>query len=164
MRRLNHRHNSLKAGFTLIELLVSVVIMITLLGGGIAAYINFNDRQTVLNAAKEVQLQLRAAQIKARAAERPEGCDSLQAYAVRMNAGTNIVTTTAICANNEYPRDIKEINENVVVQDTFDIRFLVLHGGVTNPGTIVLVGPAQNYAIQVTQGGEINDGGYLTRE
>lgn len=147
-------------GFTLIEMLISTGIMIMLLGGGIAAFITFNDRQTVLNAAKEVQVHLRSAQIKARASERPEACDSLEAYAVRMGANSNVLIVSAVCANGEHVRSTTELHPSVSNTNAFDLQFLGLHGGVNNPATITLTNGSRTYTVVVTQGGEIKDVGF----
>jgi prepilin-type N-terminal cleavage/methylation domain-containing protein len=157
MKQLFSPSQNRTAGFTLIEMLISVVIMLALVGGGIAAFITFNDRQTVLAGAKDLKLSFRSAQIKARAAERPDLCDSLQAYAVQMTAGSGQVTTSAICANGDYTIDSYLLKNDVVSQDTIDVQFLVLHGGVRNPGTVTLAKGSHEYSLTVTQGGEITE-------
>ena len=51
----------IKPGFTLIELLVTSAIIMILAGAGLAAYNNFNDKQTLDAAAAELKNNLRMA-------------------------------------------------------------------------------------------------------
>jgi len=51
----------IKPGFTLIELLVTSAIIMILAGAGLAAYNNFNDKQTLDAAAMELKNNLRMA-------------------------------------------------------------------------------------------------------
>jgi prepilin-type N-terminal cleavage/methylation domain-containing protein len=65
----------LNSGFTLIELMISVLIISLLVGGGIAAYNDFNDKQKVIAAGKEYSIILRSAQKRIKSGEKPDsGC------------------------------------------------------------------------------------------
>src|SRR5688572_9714056 len=100
-------HSHPKTGFTLIELLISITIMLFLVGGGIAAFINFNDRQVLIGAGQELKTYLRAAQIKARNGDKPQqGCDKLSGYVVVMVTGLDHVSTRALCENAGVRSDV----------------------------------------------------------
>jgi prepilin-type N-terminal cleavage/methylation domain-containing protein len=83
-------------GFTLIELLITTAIAAIVVGGGIAGFIGFTDRQEVLNTAKEVQQMMRTAQSKARVRDVPTVCTGkLSSYEVAITSTQ--ATLTAIC-------------------------------------------------------------------
>lgn len=67
-------------GFTLIELIITVAISALVVGGSIAGFVGFTDRQEVLNTAQQIQQALRTAQSKARVREVPTGCATLIGY------------------------------------------------------------------------------------
>lgn len=46
------------AGFTLIELIVAVAISVTIVGLSIASFLEFNDRQRMANAKKELEMMI----------------------------------------------------------------------------------------------------------
>jgi hypothetical protein len=138
-----------------------------LLGAGIASFVRFNDRQTLLSAGKELQTYLRSAQTKARVGDRPSSCDKLLAYAVVAGQGTNQVQLRALCDNSGGAGVVTPITyatyqfpSSILFESAVNMQFGVLLGGVTNPGTITLESTTttQTYAITVTQGGEISDG------
>jgi prepilin-type N-terminal cleavage/methylation domain-containing protein len=151
------------AGFTLIEMLVVMAIMMILVGSGIAAFVNFNDRQIVLTSGKEVQGYLRAAQTKARAGETPTtGCDKFIAYGVRATQNTSQIRLVAVCSDgvteNEIPYATYSISEDVSFDTAVDIDFVGLHGGVTNPMTIEVSSNTRTFSFDVTATGEITPG------
>lgn len=59
------------AGFTLIELLITVTIMALLVGGGVAAYNNFNENQKLSQGTNYIKGILRKAQSKTSVGEKP---------------------------------------------------------------------------------------------
>ena len=68
---------SLNFGFTLIELLVVVGIIVLLVGGGVAAYNNFNQNQILAQATATLRTNLRDAQNRALSGEKvcgPSAC------------------------------------------------------------------------------------------
>ncbi len=152
-----------KKGFTLIEMLVTITITMLMLGGGIAAYINFNEKQTLITASKDLQAYLRSAQSKARSGDRPNTCDSLDAYQVYMAAGNNEIILRAICDGGivQDSFDSYFLPNGVTSQDEIDMRFKVLHGGVEGAGDIVLVMDDKEYLFSVSSTGEINQGGLV---
>jgi len=148
------------AGFTLIELLVSVTIMLLIVGGGIAAFITFNDKQALRGAAKELQTYFRSAQISARSGVRPDVCDKLLSYAVTATAGSNQIRSLAVCENGSHEQALYLLPASVSVVGALNMEFQVLHGGVNNAGDVSLTNNTNTYTFSVTPGGEISDGDF----
>ncbi|MCB9813643.1 MAG: prepilin-type N-terminal cleavage/methylation domain-containing protein [Pseudomonadales bacterium] len=173
------RSNSQKykiLGFTLVEMIVTIAIMLVVTGGGIAAFINFNDKQNVQVAVKDLQTLLRSAQTKARVGEDAQLCNtvynnSLRGYRVFIGEGTNTAILSTSCASDKFdPAD----NRNYVERSriTFDssvtakmlgdgdvnIEFLSLLGGTDGTGTVVISGLTDVYQFEVSQSGEITEG------
>lgn len=146
-------------GFTLIEILIVITITVLLVGGGIAAFINFNERQAILNSAKEVQIFLRSAQTKAKVGQKPTGCNQLEAYRVSGNVNGNTLQLLAVCVGAEVAVSDYSLPDNLVFQSGVDLSFLVLQGGVSAAQTVSLESTrGYHYEFEVTQGGEITQG------
>lgn len=156
-------HHS-KNGFTLIEMLVTITIMMVVLGGGIAAYITFNDRQKVTTSARELQQFIRSAQVKARVGQTPSGCGRLEAYRVSGASGGSTVTLSAVCDN---PPNIIEVNtltlqNGVTLSSAIALDYITLSGGVTGAGFITInLGTTYSYRFNVTTGGAVSGGTFL---
>jgi prepilin-type N-terminal cleavage/methylation domain-containing protein len=157
---MKSKKNSSRLGFSLIELLISISIMTILVGGGIVSYINFNEKQRVIGAAREVQTYLRTAQTKARVGDVPDGCDHLEGYSIRALGGDNALRLVAVCETGEVEINQYEINPNVNFDQAVDVTFANLHGGVSGAQSISLTGSNLSYEFAVTQGGEITEGDY----
>jgi prepilin-type N-terminal cleavage/methylation domain-containing protein len=151
--------HSPKSGFTLIELLIAVSILLLITGSGIASYITLNDRQTLITSAKDLQSYMRAAQKKARSGDKPTGCDTLNSYSLT-SAGSSptVVTLKAECESGSFSSDTLSFPLSISLQSPLTMQFLVLSGGVTNSGTVVLVGKTKTYTFDVNAGGEITEG------
>jgi prepilin-type N-terminal cleavage/methylation domain-containing protein len=145
-------------GFTLIELLVSITIMMLMVGMGLVSYINFNEKQQLAGAAKELQTYLRSAQTRARNGDVPTGCVTLEGYNIQMAQDTSLVTTRAICSNGNYTRSEHNLNGGVMPNTAIDMTFHVLRGGVTGAQNVTLILGERSYTFKVTAGGEINQG------
>ena len=156
----NHSAPS-KCGFTMIELMITVTIMMLMLGGGIAAYIRFNDRQTLQGASKQLETQMRSAQKKARVGDIPDGCDRLVDYRVSMVNGENDIYTDATCTNQTIRVATTTLNSSITVNADFMVAFKVLHGGVeyiTGDGNVYLISETYQYQFRITPGGSIEGG------
>lgn len=96
-----HVRQSHSRGFTLIELLLVVSILGVLLTGGIAGFNDYNNGQTVKQAALTVRNNLRYAQTKAQAADRPcSGTAVLLGYEVSFYVSPSAYyTIRARCSN-----------------------------------------------------------------
>ncbi len=171
---MNSTLPSTRRGFTFIELLVTVAIMITVLGGGLVGYIQFNEKQTVLEAAKRTQSLFRAARSKAQARDTPVGCavpDSTALYGFQVSAEStapgSTVELSAWCGSSQGTAtahspatDSFQLPSGVSVESEFAVVYYTLHGG-TNLGSdeeIVVSNGSQTYRFSVTPGGEITDG------
>ena len=75
-------------GFTLIEMLISITVMSLIVGGGIASYMSFNEKQTVLEATNQLKAYLRKAQAQARNGLVISCTSSLMGY--RLYADTSV--------------------------------------------------------------------------
>jgi len=137
----------LKLGFTVMELLVVMGVIIILFTISLAAYNRFNRRQVVEQATRNLESDLRLAQSKAVAQEKPEGwCDgageTLVGYRLRFTSETQYVIE-AVCSNSaESPKIIKTVDlpEKIEgIKDT-DVLFKVLTKGVDEPTTFTLIG------------------------
>lgn len=152
------------SGFTLIELLIVTTIILTILGGGMAAFLAFNQKQAVLGAAKELQSDLRLAQGLARVRETPEGCGQLSGYIVRTQDLDEIkqVQIIADCSSGEVEQHNFTLPAGVTLSDDLEMTFLGLHGGVTGAGVIqVINGQGLIYQFEVDSGGEITQGDFI---
>lgn len=159
-------------GFTLIELIVSITIMMLIVGGGIASYISFNDRQTLVQAANRLEVVLRSAQSRAASGDRPDTCLQLTGYSVVMTAGTNLLQVQAECRDPDDVLDVYSVPDSspislapsVVLAETRTVTFGVLQGGVENPGRLELVQGSQRAAVDVSAGGSIVSLGLLDED
>jgi prepilin-type N-terminal cleavage/methylation domain-containing protein len=147
-----------KNGFSLIELMVSVTILMLIVGGGLASYITFNEKQQLSGAAKELQTYFRSAQTRARSGDVPSGCDKLEAYSVQMAQDTSAVSVRAICTNGNIVTADHNLTGGVTPNTAVDITFNVLRGGVSGAQNITLILGARSYSFAVTIGGEITQG------
>jgi prepilin-type N-terminal cleavage/methylation domain-containing protein len=162
---------SFRKGFTLIELLIVIAIILLTVGGGIAGFISFNDRQTVLEEVKLLKTDFSTAKGKVNAGEIPVGCvGRLSSYSVRYNSALctgNQVCLVAVCDNGAsevmvYTREVSSsIEINSLSESVWD--FLVLGGGVESDdlGDIsVALNNDLIYTFQISKGGETSEGAW----
>ena len=161
-------------GFSLVELIVAIAIMVLLLGGGIAAFAKFNDKQKLLSASRELQQLLRTAQTKARAREIPSGgsCDPVSnpivAYRVLAveGAGTS-VRVYPICDVTQYnfgdPESDPILNlllpATIVLEEPIQVDFMALYGGaqISGDSTFHLSSGSNRVVFSISEGGAISD-------
>lgn len=136
----------------MIELLVTVAIMVLLFGGGIAAYLNLDRRQSLINVCKQIEQMARSAQKKARVGDRPTGCDKLTAYRVSRTAtGPDVISLQAVCDSGTYTEESYEVPTLFTVQTITTMNFRVLHGGLLESnGTVFVRSASPNYQCQFT--------------
>lgn len=149
------------AGFSLIEIMVSTTIIALMLGGGIAAFIQFRDRQTVLGDVHEVQQYLYTAQTKARVGDTPAGCDRLSAYQVSRSATATELVMEAVCESGEVEVSRLTLRSTVTFPGSSPILFLGLRGGATGVGTITVVGSELTYEFEVSGTGTMSKGEFV---
>lgn len=151
-----------KDGYSLIELLVVMAIIAILAVFGIAAYQQFNKTQTLRQAAMTVKNDLRKAQTRAMASEKPTtGCTALDGYKVSFTSA-NTYQIQAKCSNGlGSPTDYSLPTGINFTFTSYPATFLfkVLGQGVDISSSSVIVigicGFNKLYRITVTTGGEI---------
>ena len=158
-------------GFTLIELIITITIMMLLLGIGVAAYINLNNRSLLLNSGHQLQLLMRSAQKAARVGEKPSAsgdtCNHLLSYEVIVVSGGTTAQMLAECdQNHKYAiGDPIQFDNGITSTADYHLHFLVLQGGVSMDGgsfpvTVQLQrgsDVSQAVSFQVGAGGEMSD-------
>lgn len=152
------------AGFTLIEMLVVIAIMGIIMGGSIAGYIRFNDRQIVLTAGKELLTNIRQAQGRATSGVKtPTTCTTLTGYRIQASAGASSYTLDSVCSNATYNVQTYTLPSGVTFQSAVSIVFQGQYGGVTGvtaAGTnITIQGNSLTYVITINGSGGIIDVG-----
>lgn len=119
------------AGFTLIELMITMVIVVLLLGGSLAAYLSFNRSQSMQNDARQVLSELNRARTMAASQQYPAGCISLNGVNVAGVAGGTDIKVTTQCE----PQDSEKVTQ-VLTSSTFtasfDITFLPGSGYISD--------------------------------
>ncbi len=151
-------------GFTLIEVIVSIGISLLVVGAVIVNYNGYNDTQTLKQAALTLKNNLRFAQVKALAGEKPaSNCTRLVGYEISFMAGG--YTQQASCE----PEGLSGEATTVTFPSSLQFNpvpsaftFYVVSQG-TNLASAVslrLTGFGKTYIIQVSPGGDINDLGF----
>ena len=146
-----------KRGFTLIELMVVISIIALLVGLSIAGYSNFNKTQTLQAAAKDLKNNLRLAQNKALAQEKPTTCTCLSGYQVMI--GPSSYQMQAFCGLDPKapcgPTQTFSVPTSVTLSPSLTVYFYVLGGGA-EPATITLSGFGKpDLTVIVTKEGKI---------
>lgn len=152
-------------GFTLIELIITVAISAIVVGGSIAGFVGFTDRQDVLNTAKLAQQMMRNAQSKARVREVPTGCSSpLTSYEVWSTAGQ--LRLSAICTTRQQVGLALAIPTDITFTaspGTFTyVRFSTLEDGVdfspaTTSRTLIFSKGSNSFQFTINSSGSISN-------
>ncbi len=156
---INEKDLQKKKGFTLIELLVALSIIGMIFTFGFAYYQDFNRRQVVNQAAKELKNNLRLAQSKALAGEKPEGCQGqLEGYLVEFGLNEYIISAKCSLSGKVDSSSIVYplVSGVQIVNSPGTIVFNVLSLGVSEPGVITLSGTNYSNEVEVKEGGEIS--------
>lgn len=153
-----------RRGFTLIEVMVSVTIMLLLVGGGIAGYNTFNDRQTVIQEGKQFASMLRLAQKRASVGDKPTVCagNKLQGYYVIRGGEANTYQLWVACNNDAFLLQTVTMPSSVTFAENVNLQFNVFGGVVLNApvsGSFVLQSSNWKYTIEVTRTGAISEQG-----
>jgi prepilin-type N-terminal cleavage/methylation domain-containing protein len=154
-------------GFTLIEILVTSAIIALLAGGGLAAYLDFNNRQILDTTANELKNNLRQARGWAMAGRKMGDCaGDLVGYKVSFSTGS--YTIKVACSSDD------EVADDEVAEFTYDDKitmsfspsslssfgFKALTGEEINgkSGTITLSLGSRSKELRINSNGEINYG------
>lgn len=151
-----------RQGFTLIELLIAMSISMLVGGLLLANYTRYNKNQQLKQAALTLKNNLRLAQNKASAGQKPTGiCSELIGYQITFTDNTTY-QTQALCTEGAT-------GESVTVTLPTGITFLVvpspitfgvLARGVSSDVTFTLTNGSKNYVIMLSRSGDINDNGF----
>jgi len=144
-------------GFTLIELLVTSAIIMILAGAGLAAYNNFNDKQTLDAAAMELKNNLRLARSWAMTVKKVACTTNVSGgYKVNFDGSHGDYGIKEMCGSSEvgswqkffYPQG---------VSDNYNGSFIFkpLTGEVGSDITITLTLKAKNKNVVIKSSGEI---------
>ena len=87
-----------KNGFTLIEILVTTVIIVTLLGFGLAGWGRFRAKTFITAATNRLLTELRLIRSRAISGEKPQDCLTLEGYQV--NIEDHRLTVNVCCDGN----------------------------------------------------------------
>ena len=147
-------------GFTLIELLVVISIISALFSIGLAQYNKFNRRQILVKAKDQLISDLRLAQSKSLAAEKPEACGTIPLSGHKLkfidNQNYKIV---AVCGNEVDLKTDIALPAGVTKQagpgDPDEVFFRVLSQGSPADVTLTLSGFGEKQTITITTAGEI---------
>lgn len=147
--------NRKKSGFTLVELLVTFSVITLLFTIGFASYQEFNRRQIVSQAGKELKENLRLAQSKASSGEKPTGCTgTLNGWQVVFQ-DTSSYQIQAVCPNTVNFKTVPYPPGVAKTAGPPKVFFKVLSRGVDNSGTITISGFGTRARVTVTSAGEI---------
>lgn len=154
------------SGFTFIEIIVSIGILMLLMGGLLAGYNSYNQKQQLIQSALTLKAHLRLAQSRALSGLKPaSGCTELVGYAVSFTSGAYSIQ--AQCKNGAVTSLVGSTT-NVSLPSTISlvsppatIVFGVLTKGLLRdtPVTLTLNGFSKNYQLVVSTNGDITDNG-----
>lgn len=147
--------------FTLIEMMVAVTVMGILTAVGVARYRQFNEKQKVVVAGKEVITLLRNTQKKAKSGDRPTDCDGvLDGYMMRVTIATSQVDIIALCRGLPVITNTVLLTNDVIFAEGGEYIFNGLSGGVESTAdeiTVTDVNRTYSYKVGITASGAIND-------
>ena len=146
-------------GFTLIELLVASAIIIILAGGGLAAYLDFNNRQILDTTADELKNNLRQARGWAMAGRKMADCNgNLVGYQVQFDTTNSQYKISIICPNTVWVTTFS-YNSKVNLslgRNPFVFQVLTGETGVKNAFNITLSLGSRSKRLEIKSNGEIN--------
>lgn len=157
-------------GFTLLEMIITVSIVLIVFGGGLAAFIRFNDKQRVQATANEVKQFIKSAQTRARVRDNPNqaGC-TLQGYRVTTTGA--LATMSLLCGANKFATSVGAERARYTVPSgitvtSMSINFYTLAGAaevITPLDNKIVIGGGNNYYMfRVEESGEIDEGCFVT--
>lgn len=164
---------SRESGYSFIELIVVIGILMIVVGGSIASYASFQDKEKVKQAALTLKSNLRLAQSKAVSGEKPvlpnatpsADCKKLMGYVLQFS-GT-FYSIQAQCTHSDgtqgnagFETTIPVPSGVTVVPSAALIQFYPLDQGVSDELVVSISSHSHAYQITVTKSGKIDDNGY----
>jgi len=157
-------HLSSREGFTLIELIVVISVAAVVSVIGIAAFVSYNQTQSLNTTAADIANMFSVAKSRAASGVKPSTCSgSLDGYEIRLCGLSGSTCINSTSAN--YELDVRcnglvapppMLTGKFPTNITFDIStssrifsFAVLTGGFSQAGTIVLTGFGKSKSITV---------------
>lgn len=158
-------HNPNRLGFTLIELLVTTTLGLFLMGGALAAYSSFSQRQDKVESARDVRAVLRAGRERSRDGDKPQSnCNQLNYYRVWGVQGTQNYYMAIRCdGNNTNLEQVTyTLQSGEYFLDDFDLYFPPLPGPVPGAPVTISIGQLDDssvrYEFAVTDQGLVEEG------
>lgn len=152
-----------RKGFSLIELMVTVTIILIVMGGGIAGYLVFNEKQTVLESANILKAHLHKAQSQAKTGNLGS-CAALSGYRVTVAGTPEVITIQERCIGGGVGTSETTTLPTGVTVTAVDVTYKVLHGGVVGAESslnIDVAGSNRTYRFALSEGGEMSEGDWL---
>ena len=149
-----------KKGFTLIEIIVTISFIGLFLATGLVYYQNFNRRQILNQAAKDLSSNLRLAQSRTLAGEKPQDwCnaedETLVGYRLEFSSETEY-QLMAVCSSSEiHVTKIVKLPNNLVGPSGSSVLFKVLAQGAEAETSFLLQGFGQEKRVIVELSGNI---------
>lgn len=143
-------------GYTLVELVIVMAIMVVVGAGAVVGYVNFNERQQVVAAAKNVQQAFRTAQARARTKSVPKSisCTNFQGYSVTTE--TNQVKVKVVCDGAPIAAETVPITGATLTSTKSPLTFKTLEQG-TDGAAIVTITGVVIYVFTVSPQGTVSD-------
>lgn len=154
------------AGFTLLELIIVIALMALTVGGAVATYRQFNDKQRVVSEAKQLIALLRTAQRRISVGDKPAACAGRNLNGYTVSGSNSTYTLTVQCASMaNITVSTKTMASDMQIFAPFSVQFIDLGRGVvvvpSSSPTVALSTPLFHYELTVTNTGEIQENGPL---
>lgn len=137
-------------GYTLIEIIIVITILTIMMGGALASFANFRDKNTAQSEALVVADRLRKIQAKASAVELPDGCTGSVNFQVTMSGSD--LTVKANCSGGTVI-DIEGLGLSLTTStylSSYDLIFDSRTGNAT-PLDIDICARNHQYRININQ-------------
>lgn len=153
-----------RTGFTLVEIIVSISIAMIIMGSVIVNYNEYNNRQTLKQAALTLKNNLRFAQSKAQSGEKPESnCTELTGWTVTFVGSGYAYQAQCIPQGLHANSTSVTLPSGVIfspVPAAFTFNVLSRGTSLANTRALMLAGFNKTYRLEVSPGGDISDEGY----
>lgn len=145
------------AAFTLIEILITTAIIMVISSLGLAAYNDFNNRQTLDGVASQIKNDLRQTRGWAMNGRKTDDCDGdLTGYRVNFNPTASTYSAYMVCTNNTILVNTFSYDEAVNLDYDGNFTFAVLNGAIGQAVSMNLSLGARQGELIISANGEIN--------